>query len=211
MISSHAHSAALPPLRGSHQPFLNLPAHGKTGKRGTKQQFSLWPLPPKGGTTNGREPGGKPLIEQAIYLIRGQKVMLDRDLAALYGVTTKALKQAVRRNLKRFPEDFMFVLDDEEFADWRSQFVTSNSDRMGLRYPPMAFTEQGVAMLSGILNSDRAIEVNIRRSRSASTLRSAARSMAPAGRSFAYDEHRSLIGESRTLAEYPEFDSLLPI
>lgn len=137
--------------------------------------------------------------------------MLDRDLAALYGVTTKALKQAVRRNLKRFPEDFMFVLDDEEFADWRSQFVTSNSDRMGLRYPPMAFTEQGVAMLSGILNSDRAIEVNIRRSRSASTLRSAARSMAPAGRSFAYDEHRSLIGESRTLAEYPEFDSLLPI
>lgn len=100
-------------------------------------------------------------IEHAIYLIRGQKIMLDRDLAALYGVPTKVLKQAVNRNLKRFPDDFMFVLDNEEFTNWRSQFVTSNSDRMGLRYAPMAFTEQGVAMLSGILNSDRAIEVNI--------------------------------------------------
>ncbi len=100
-------------------------------------------------------------IEQAIYLIRGQKVMLDRDLAVLYGVPTKTLKQAVKRNLKRFPDDFMFVLNDEEFANWRSQFVTSNADRMGLRYAPMAFTEQGVAMLSGILNSDRAIEVNM--------------------------------------------------
>ncbi len=100
-------------------------------------------------------------IEQAIYLIRGQKVMLDRDLAALYGVPTKVLKQAVKRNIKRFPDDFMFMLDKEEFANWRSQFVTSNSDRMGLRYAPMAFTEQGVAMLSGILNSERAVEVNI--------------------------------------------------
>ena len=101
------------------------------------------------------------LIERTIYLIRGQKVMLDRDLAALYGVETKALKQAVRRNVKRFPPDFMFVLDRNEFANWRSQFVTSNSDRMGLRHAPMAFAEQGVAMLSGLLNSDRAIEVNI--------------------------------------------------
>jgi len=101
-------------------------------------------------------------IEQAIYLIRGQKVMLDRDLAALYGVQTKTLKQAVKRNARRFPDDFMFILDDREFAALRSQFVTSKRDpRGGTQYAPMAFTEQGVAMLSGILNSQRAIDVNI--------------------------------------------------
>ena len=87
--------------------------------------------------------------------------MLDRDLAVLYGVETRVLKQAVRRNIDRFPDDFMFVLTKEELADWRSQIVTSNSDRMGLRHPPMVFTEQGVAMLSGVLNSPRSIEVNI--------------------------------------------------
>jgi hypothetical protein len=100
-------------------------------------------------------------IQEAIYLVRGQKVMLDRDLAAMYGVPTKALKQAVRRKATRFPADFMFVLTREEFADWRSQIVTSNADRMGLRHAPMAFTEQGVAMLSSVLNSERAIQVNI--------------------------------------------------
>jgi len=100
-------------------------------------------------------------IERAIYLIRGQKVMLDRDLAALYGVETRALKQAVKRNEARFPSDFMFLLSDEELSKWRSQFVTSNADRMGLRHAPMAFTEQGVAMLSSVLKSDRAIAVNI--------------------------------------------------
>ena len=88
--------------------------------------------------------------------------MLDRDLADLYGVNTKALKQAVKRNIDRFPSDFMFKLNKEEFTHWRSQIVTSNSgDRMGLRYAPMAFTEQGVAMLSSVLNSKRAIDVNI--------------------------------------------------
>ncbi len=101
-------------------------------------------------------------IEKAILLIRGHKVMLDRDLADLYGVATKVLNQAVRRNRKRFPEDFMFQLSKEEFNAWRSQFVTSNSAaKMGLRRRPYAFTEQGVAMLSSVLNSDRAIEVNI--------------------------------------------------
>jgi len=100
-------------------------------------------------------------IERAIYLIRGQKVMLDRDLAALYGVETRVLKQAVKRNKARFPADFMFVLSDEELSKWRSQFVTSNADRMGLRHAPMAFTEQGVVMLSSVLNSKRAIAVNI--------------------------------------------------
>jgi len=100
-------------------------------------------------------------IEKAIYLIRGEKVMLDRDLAALYGVTTSALKQAARRNRERFLHDFMFVLSQSEFADWRSQIVISNSDRKGLRHAPMAFTEQGVAMLSSVLRSKRAIFVNV--------------------------------------------------
>ena len=94
-------------------------------------------------------------------MIRGLKVVLDRDLAALYGVETQALRQAVRRNADRFPDDFMFVLAGKEFINWRSQFVTSNSDKMGLRHAPMAFTEQGVAMLSTVLNSERAIDVNI--------------------------------------------------
>ena len=86
-------------------------------------------------------------IVSKILLIRDEKVMLDRDLAELYGVETKVLKQAVRRNIKRFPDDFMFELTKEEFENWRSQFVTSNSDKMGLRYRTMTFTEQGVVML----------------------------------------------------------------
>jgi len=100
-------------------------------------------------------------IEKNILLIKGQKVILDRDLAQLYDVETRVLKQAVKRNITRFPNDFMFVLSPDEFTNWRSQFVTSNSDSMGLRHAPMAFTEQGVAMLSGVLNSERAILVNI--------------------------------------------------
>jgi hypothetical protein len=100
-------------------------------------------------------------IERAILLIRGQKVILDRDLAGLYGVETKQLKQAVKRNIERFPDDFMFQLTREELENWRSQFVTSKADKMGLRYSPMAFTEQGVAMLSSVLRSKRAVHVNI--------------------------------------------------
>lgn len=100
-------------------------------------------------------------ISNKIYFIRGQKVMLDRDLAILYGIETKVLKQSVKRNLSRFPEDFMFELDKSEFENWRSQFVTSNSDKIGLRYAPMAFTEHGVMMLSSILKSDKAIQTNI--------------------------------------------------
>jgi S-adenosylmethionine synthetase len=87
--------------------------------------------------------------------------MIDRDLALLYGIETRVLKQAVRRNINRFPEDFMFELSKEELANWRSQIVTSNSDKMGLRYAPMAFTEHGVLMLSSVLNSDKAIQTNI--------------------------------------------------
>ena len=101
-------------------------------------------------------------IEGKILLFRGKKVMLDRDLAKLYEVETKYLKRQVRRNFGRFPSDFMFRLSKQEFKNWRCQFVTSNSaDKMGLRYPPYAFTEPGVAMLSSVLNSKRAIQVNI--------------------------------------------------
>ena len=98
-------------------------------------------------------------IMDKIYLIRDQKVMLDQDLAALYGVETKVLKQQVRRNLDRFPIDFMFELTENEFSILRSQFVTSSWG--GIRYMPMVFTEQGVAMLSSVLNSKKAIQVNI--------------------------------------------------
>jgi len=100
-------------------------------------------------------------ISDKIYFIRNQKVILDRDLAMLYGIETKRLKEQVKRNLSRFPEDFMFELTKDEFANWRSQFATSNSDKIGLRYAPMAFTEHGVLMLSSVLNSDKAIQTNI--------------------------------------------------
>jgi hypothetical protein len=103
------------------------------------------------------------LIERKIYVIRGQKVMLDRDLAELYGVPAKRLNEQVHRNIKRFPEDFMFQLTEYEFEILRSQFATLRSAIHGkhTKYLPYAFTEQGVAMLSGVLRSNRAIEVNI--------------------------------------------------
>ena len=110
-------------------------------------------------------------IEDKILLIRGKKVILDRDLAVLYCVQTKVLKQAVRRNAKRFPDDFMFELTANEFENWRSQFVTSKGDKIGLRYKPMVFTEQGVSMLSSVLNSERAIQVNIQIMRTFTKLR----------------------------------------
>jgi len=117
-------------------------------------------------------------IQSKIYTIRGKQVMLDRDLAALYEVSTKVFNQAVKRNIARFPDDFRFQLSKEEFSYWRSQIVTSNSDevdenlrsqsvtsnngdKMGLRYAPYAFTEQGISMLSSILKSDVAIGVSI--------------------------------------------------
>ena len=99
------------------------------------------------------------IITSKIYLIRDKKVILDQDLAKLYFVETKVLKQAVRRNINRFPDDFMFELNNQEFTNLKSQIVTSSWG--GSRYAPMAFTEQGVAMLSSVLNSDRAIMVNI--------------------------------------------------
>ena len=100
-------------------------------------------------------------IEKVIYLIRGEKVMLDRDLASLYDVETKVLNRAVKRNLKRFPLDFMFQLTAEEAENLRCQIGTSSLRHGGRRYFPYVFTEQGVAMLSTVLNSERAVLVNI--------------------------------------------------
>ncbi len=100
-------------------------------------------------------------IERVILLIRGQKVILDTHLAELYGVTTKRLNEQVRRNIRRFPADFMFQLTPEETKSLRSQIATSKKGRGGRRYAPLVFTEQGIAMLSTVLNSERAIHVNI--------------------------------------------------
>ena len=100
-------------------------------------------------------------ISQRILTIRGYRVMLDADLASLYDIPTKAFNQAIQRNMDRFPEDFMFQLTEEEFTALRSQFVTSKIGRGGRRYIPYVFTEHGVAMLSGVLNSHRAVQVNI--------------------------------------------------
>jgi hypothetical protein len=104
--------------------------------------------------------GDLELIQSKIYEIRGQRVMLDFDLAEMYGTETKRLKEAVRRNIKRFPSDFMFELSKDEYSALRSQISTSNG-RGGTRYMPFAFTEHGVAQLSAVLNSDIAIEINI--------------------------------------------------
>jgi hypothetical protein len=102
------------------------------------------------------------LIARRIYRIRGEKVMLDSDLAELYRVPTKRLNEAVKRNLDRFPGDFMFQLTKDEFENWRSQIATSKpAAKMGLRRPPYAFTEHGVAMLSSVLHSKRAVQMNI--------------------------------------------------
>ena len=111
------------------------------------------------------------IIASKIYLIRGQKIMLDQDLAELYGVQTRVLKQAVRRNMDRFPPDFMFELTNEEQKSLRSQFVTLKKGQHS-KYLSFAFTEQGVAMLSSVLKSDRAVQVNIQIMRTFTRLRS---------------------------------------
>lgn len=101
------------------------------------------------------------VVISKIYVVRGLKVMIDRDLAELYGVETKRLKESVRRNIERFPDDFMFQMDKSEMDQWRTENINRAEDRQGLRYAPFCFTEQGVTMLSCVLNSKRAIEVNI--------------------------------------------------
>ncbi len=101
------------------------------------------------------------VVERKIYVVRGQKVMMDRDLATLYGVDTRRLNEQVRRNIDRFPTDFMFEMTDTELADWKSHFATSNREVMGLRKKPRVFTEHGVLMLSSVLKSKTAVAVNI--------------------------------------------------
>ncbi|MBI1770455.1 MAG: ORF6N domain-containing protein [Bacteroidetes bacterium] len=101
------------------------------------------------------------IVVSKIYLIRGKNVMLDRDLAQMYGVETKGLNQAVKRNKERFPPDFMFQMTPQELENWMSQIVTSNKEKMGIRKLPYVFTEMGVAMLSSVLKSETAVEVNI--------------------------------------------------
>jgi len=112
-------------------------------------------------------------ILNRIYMVWDQKVMIDRDLAELYGVETKRLKEAVRRNVNRFPPDFMFEMNIKELENWRTQFASSKEDIQGLRYAPFCFSEQGVTMVSCILNSERAISVNIQVIRVFSKMRGA--------------------------------------
>jgi phage regulator Rha-like protein len=101
------------------------------------------------------------VIINKIYVIRGQKVMLDRDLAELYDVQTRRLKEQVRRNISRFPEEFMFELTKEELEEWRKEYASSNRDVMGIRIEPFVFTEHGILMLSSVLNSEKAVQMNI--------------------------------------------------
>ena len=134
-------------------------------------------------------------IENLIHIIRGQQVMLDSDLARLYGIETKYLKRAVKANIKRFPSDFMFELDASEFNSLRCKNCTSNdkSQRGGTRYMPFVFTEQGVAMLSGVLKSDTAIEVNIRIMRAFIAMRSFIMSNAQIFQRLETVEHHQLL------------------
>jgi len=147
-------------------------------------------------------------IAQSILFIRDQRVMLDADLAILYGVETKVFVQAVKRNMDRFPADFMFQLTKPEFDDLRSQFVTSSWG--GRRYPPYAFTEQGVAMLSSVLRSERAIRVNIEIMRAFVELRRMPASHADLARKLSvlekkYDEQFKMVFDAiRELMTLPD-------
>jgi phage regulator Rha-like protein len=155
-------------------------------------------------------------ITQSILLIRGHKVMLDADLAKLYGVETGALTRAVRRNVDRFPQDFMFQLTEQEFNDLRCQFGTS-SNWGGRRYPPYAFTEQGVAMLSSVLRSTRAVQVNIEIMRAFVRLRQMLAGHADLARKLAalekrYDaQFRAVFDAIRELMTPPEPKKKRPI
>jgi hypothetical protein len=122
----------------------------------------LWGSAVSSPVSRKKAPVAPQPIESLIHVIRGQKVMLDFDLARLYEIPTKVFNQAVRRNMERFPGDFAFQLSRSELEHWRPQIVTSNpSARMGLRRPPFVFTQEGVAMLSAVLRSDRAVQMSI--------------------------------------------------
>ena len=150
-------------------------------------------------------------IESLIHVIRGQQVMLDSDLARLYGVETKRLKEQVKRNINRFPSDFMFELTKDEALSLRSQIATSNKDgeRGGNRYSPFAFTENGVAMLSSVLKSDTAIEVNVRIMRAFTAMRSFLMSNAHMFKRLETIEHNYLL-VNRHLSEHDKkFEEVL--
>ena len=147
---------------------------------------------------------GDDTIKSRILTIRGVQVLLDRDLAMLYGVETKVLNQAVKRNIARFPDSFMFQLSREEMENWKSQFVTSNLScedeaglKMGLRRPPFAFTEQGIAMLSAVLRSSTAIEVSIRIMKVFVAMRKALASVAPILSRLDVVERRQIADQAR--------------
>ncbi len=156
-------------------------------------------------------------IEKSIYLLRGKKIMFDRDLAVLYGVDTRTLNQAVKRNNERFPDDFMFKLTKDEVVNWRSQFVISKNERQGIRYAPYAFTEQGIAMLSSVLNSKRAIAVNIQIIRTFIKLREILKENSTLRKRIdalenKYDQHFRIIFEAiRKLLEEDEEPKRRPI
>ncbi|MDO9040217.1 MAG: ORF6N domain-containing protein [Bacteroidota bacterium] len=137
------------------------------------------------------------IIQNKIYTIRGERVMIDRDLAEIYGVETRVLNQAVKRNSERFPSDFMFQLTDIEFQYWKSQIVMSNAINMGLRKRPFVFTELGVAMLSSVLNSKTAIQINMNIMRAFVAVRNML-SISPE------DRVSELYGELKALKDYIE-------
>lgn len=147
-------------------------------------------------------------IENMIHIIRGQQVMIDSDLARLYGVETKRLKEQVRRNINRFPEDFMFELSKEECS--RSQFATLNASRgQNLKYMPFVFTENGVAMLSSVLKSDTAIEVNIRIMRAFTSMRSFLMSNAHVFQRLEAVEHHQLLMQKHLSDTDRKIDEIL--
>jgi hypothetical protein len=142
-------------------------------------------------------------IQSMIYEIRGQKVMLDRDLAELYRVELKAMNQAVKRNTERFPSDFMFQLTDEEWSNLRSQIVTANKNVSKVRFPPYVFTEHGVLMLSNVLNSENAVNMSIQTIRVFDKLRKFA--ITQTTKDIRIDELHKLLCTSRASGVYNKF------
>ncbi len=145
-------------------------------------------------------------IQSSIFTIRGLQVMLDRDLAQLYQVETKVLNQAVKRNAGRFPDDFMFQLSQGEFHDWKSQFVTSNGDKIGLRRPPYVFTKAGVSMLASILKSDIAVKISAQIIRVFINMRKSIANHAAVFQRMDNIEHQQHITKTRLDNIYSEYD-----
>ncbi len=157
-----------------------------------------------------KTPGAAEKIAHWIHVIREQKVMLDTDLAELYRVPTKAFNQAVKRNRSRFPQDFMFQLSAAEVRGLRSQIVTSNGGRGGRRYRPYAFTQEGIAMLSSVLNSERAVQVNIVIMRAFVSLREVAANYANLARKLGELESRCDMHDAHIKVVFDTLRKLIP-